>query len=124
MNRPIGVWFTSFALSAVSLEGIWSYPNVLSSSKTTAQYFVAASDIVYIIAGFLIVTGIWQSNHSTWLAVIVWGFASLGAAIGGPLAFGPTTATTHLSIIVMTIAVLLITSGLLCYVRRITRVLG
>lgn len=121
MKKPVSVWVVSFALCTVSLEGLWSLPNVLSSLETTSQYLVAVSHVVYVIAGFLIVLGIWRSIRLTWIAVIVWGIASLGAAIGGPLTFGPTTATHERTIVAMTIVILLLTSGLLWYVRRITR---
>ena len=121
MKKPVSVWVVSFALCAVSLEGLWSLPAILASLQTAGQYFVAVSHAAYVIAGFLIVLGIWRSVHWTWIVVIIWGITSLGAAVGGPLAFSPTTAPTHRTIIAITIAVLLLTSGLLWYVRRINR---
>jgi len=121
MKKPVSVWLISLALCAVSFEGLWSLPNVLLSLQTTSQILVAISHIIYVISGFAVVTGIWRSVRSTWIAVIIWGVSGPGAAIGGPLVFSPITAATPRTVIVIAISVLLITMGLLLYVRRITR---
>ncbi len=121
MNKKIDVWLVSLALCAISFEGLWSIPTVLDSLQTVPHYLVAISQIGYSIAGIGVVVGIWRSSRSTRTMVIIWGIASLAAAIGGPLTFSPATPTIHRTIIAIAVAVVIMTLGLLWYVHRISR---
>jgi hypothetical protein len=121
MNKKIHVWLVSLALCAISFEGLWRIPSVLDSLQTVPQHFVAISQIVYSIAGIGVVVGFWRSSRSTMTMVIIWGIASLAAAIGGPLTLSPATPTLHRPIIAIAVAVVIMTLGLLWYVHRITR---
>ena len=117
----MSVWAISISLCAVSVDGVVGLPNIVSSLQTFMQYLVAASHIAYIITGIIIVIGIWRSLRSTRVVVIIWGITSLGAALGGPLAFAPTSAMLARTTIVITITILLASCGLLWYVHNMIR---
>jgi hypothetical protein len=121
MKRPIAVWLIALSLSAVSLDSILGLPNILVSVDAMPKFLIALSHVLYSIAGIGVVIGIWRSLRWTWIAVILGGSASLGAAIGGPLAFGPIPPEFLRTAIAMAFAILLLTSALLWYVRKATR---
>ena len=120
MRKSISFWLLSLCLFVISVEGVLSLPTILSQLNNGAQYLVVVCHLAYVISGVLVVYGMWRSLSSTWILVTTWGIGSLGASIGGPLAFSSTTATNYGSIVMIAIAVLLLTSGLLWYVRRNT----
>ena len=110
----------SLLLCVVSLAGLWTTPQVWASARTPDQQLVVVCHISYVAAGIAVVIGIWRIARKTWIAVAFWGVASLGAALGGPAAFGPSSALKARVAGAVTIAILLVTAGLLVYVRRIT----
>jgi len=121
VKRTVGIWIISISLCAVSFEGLWSLPGIVRSSRTTLQYLVAVSQAAYVMAGIAIVIGLWRDNRSTRPAVVSWGIASTGAAIGGPLAFGPDHALTSRTAILIMLMITVLTLWLFWYVRRIVR---
>jgi hypothetical protein len=118
VKRLIVMWLVSIILCAVSFEGILSFPNILKSSQTISQFMVSITHVMYIIAGVVIVIGIWRSLHFTPAIVIIWGIGSLGAALGGPLAFSDVQATFLHTSIIVSLFILVLTSGLFIYTRR------
>ena len=120
VKHKVGRWLVSVLLCAVSFEGLWTMTYVWSSAGTLAQQLVAVCHVSYVVAGIAVVIGIWRSVRSTWIAVAIWGAASLGAALGGPAAFGPPSAMKARVAGAVSIAIVLITAVLLVYVRRIT----
>ena len=43
----------------------------------------------YVLAAVASIAGLWRAERWTWIAVSLFGLASLGAAVGGPLVFAP-----------------------------------
>lgn len=117
LNKPISLWLVSLILLVVSLEGILSFPALLKSSQTLSHYMVITSQALYVIAGLAIILGLWLSKRFTTAIVIVWGFVSLGAAIGGPLAFSQIPSTFPRTAFSMTLAIFILTYGLFLYTR-------
>jgi hypothetical protein len=120
-NKPISLWIISIILFIVSLDGILSFPGLLKSSQTIVQYSVIISHALYGITGIMIILGLWFSHKATLTIVIIWGVVSLGAALGGPLAFSPVKATFPKTAIIITLLIILITSGLFLYTRYIVK---
>jgi len=118
-KKPISLWLISILLFAVSLEGILSFPGILRSCQTVIQYSVVISHALYVISSILIILGLWFSHKATLTIVIIWGIVSLGAALGGPLAFSQTKPTFPQTALVITLLIILITSGLFLYTRYI-----
>jgi len=121
LNKPISLWFISIILFAVSLEGILSFPKLLMSSQTISQYLVIITHALYALAGIIIIVGLWFSHKATPTIVILWGIVSLGAALGGPLAFSQIKATFLRTSIIIALLIFLITSGLFLYTRYIVK---
>lgn len=119
LNRPISLWFISIILFAVSLEAILSFPPLLKSSQTIFQYVIITCHALYAVTGLVIILGLWLPFKYTSTIVIIWGFASLGAALGGPLAFSQPNATFPRTAIIMATAVFMLTAGLFLYSRNI-----
>jgi len=120
-KKLISLWFVSIILCAVSFEGILSFPNLIKSAQTISQYIVTFAHALYVIAGVVIVIGIWRSLHYTSAIVIVWGIGSLGAALGGPLAFSVVQATFLRTSIIISLIILVLTIGLFFYTRNIVK---
>jgi hypothetical protein len=118
LNKPLSMWLVSLILFAVSLEGILSFPGLVRSSQTVSHYLVVTSHALYVIAGIVIILGLWLSLRVTSSIVIIWGFVSLGAAIGGPLAFSQIPSTFPRTAFIMTLAIFVLTCGLFLYTRN------
>lgn len=121
MKKPLSIWIITIVLCAVSLEGFLSFPNILLTLQTPLQYIVAACHIIYVGMSLGIVYCIWRSLRSTWIVVIIWGIASIGAAVGGPWTFGATSPTIYRTTIAVTLSIVLLTLLLLGYVRQMRR---
>ena len=121
LKKPISLWLVSIILFAVSLEGILSFPNLLMSSQTISQHLVIITHALYVLAGIIIIVGLWFSHKATPIIVIIWGIVSLGAALGGPLAFSQIKATSLRTSIIIALLIFLITSGLFLYTRYIIK---
>jgi len=121
MKKPFHFWLVIILLSAVSFEGILSFPGILSSSQTLMQYIVICIHALYVIAGIGIIIGMWRYLRFTSFMVIIWGIASLGAAIGGPLALSQVQPTFTRTAVIMGLLIALLTSGLFLYTRRICK---
>ena len=119
LKKPISLWLVSIILFAVSLEGILSFPNLLMSSQTISQHLVIIIHALYVLAGIIIIVGLWFSHKATPIIVIIWGIVSLGVALGGPLAFSQIKATFLRTSIIIALLIFLITSGLFLYTRYI-----
>jgi hypothetical protein len=119
--KLIGLWLVSIILCAVSFEGILSFPNLIKSSQTLSQYIVSFAHALYVIAGVVIVIGMWRSLSYTSTIVIIWGIGSLGAALGGPLAFSSVQAAFLRTSIIITLIILILTTGLFLYTRYIIK---
>ena len=119
LKKPISLWLVSIILFAVSLEGILSFPNLLMSSLTISQHLVIITHALYVLAGIIIIVGLWFSHKATPIIVIIWGIVSLGVALGGPLAFSQIKATFLRTSIIIALLIFLITSGLFLYTRYI-----
>jgi hypothetical protein len=115
------MWLVCIILCVVSFDGILSFPNLIKSSQTTLQYVIAFFHALYVIAGVVIVIGMWRSLYFTPAIVIIWGIGSLGAALGGPLAFSTIQATFLRTAVIITIIILLLTYGLFLYTRYIIK---
>jgi hypothetical protein len=61
----------------------------------------------------------WRSLLFTPALVIIWGIASLSAALGGPTAFSQMPPTFLRTAILITLAIFILTSGLFLYTRNI-----
>ena len=120
-KKLISLWFVSIILCAVSFEGILSFPNLIKSSQTISQYIVSLSHSIYVISGIVIVIGLWRSFKYTPTIVIIWGTGSLGAALGGPLAFSKVQATFLRTSVIIFFVIIILTSGLFIYTRNIIK---
>ena len=120
-KKPISLWLVCIILCAVSFEGILSFPNIIKSSQSISQYIVALFHALYVIAGIVIVICMWHSLRFTSATVIIWGLGSLGAALGGPLAFNTIQATFLRTSVIITLVILLLTYGLFLYTRYIIK---
>lgn len=119
--KLIGLWLVSLILCAVSFEGILSFPNLIKSSQTILQYIVSFAHVLYVIAGVVIVIGMWRSLSFTSTIVIIWGIGSLGAALGGPFVFSEVQATFMRTSIIISLIILILTSLLFLYTRYIIK---
>ena len=120
-NKPFGLWLISIILLALSFEGILSFPSIVQTSQTIARFIVCLSHALYVIAGVIIIIGLWFSLRITLTFVIFLGIASLGAALGGPLVFSSIQAKFLLTSIIMTMVIIIITVGLFLYSRAIIK---
>jgi len=120
-KKPISLWLVSIILLAVSLEGILSFPGLLKSSQTIPQYLVIITHASYVLAGIVVIVGLWLSHKATLTIVVIWGIVSLGAALGGPLAFSQIKATFPRTAIIISLLIFLITAGLFLYTRYIIK---
>lgn len=119
MKNLVIKWIVSILLGIISLGGLLSFPTILSSAHNSSQYLVATAHLIYVLSGFAIIYGIWKSVRSTQLIVVIWGIASLGAALGGPLVYASATTTFYRAAILMSITIGILTFALLWYIRRI-----
>lgn len=117
LKKPLSLWLVSAILLAVCLEGILSFPYLLKTSESINQYLVVFSHASYVIAGIIVILGLWVSFSATPVFVVIWGFASLGAAEGGPLAFSVVKATFPKTAIIIALLIFAITYMLFIYSR-------
>jgi hypothetical protein len=120
-KRTVGLWLVSIILCAVSLDGILGFPNLIQSSQSLPQYMVAIAHALYVMAGILVVIGIWRSLPFTSTMVIIWGIGSLVAGLGGPLVFSATQPTFLRTSIIITLVVVIFTFCLFLYTRNIIK---
>jgi hypothetical protein len=121
LKKPLTLWLVSIALFAVIIEGILSFPGILSSAESGLQIAVAVSHALYALSGIAIITGLWLSLRAAPYFVIIWGITGLGAALGGPLAYSKVDGTFSKTAALMVLLIFLITAGLFLYSRYIVR---
>jgi hypothetical protein len=120
-KKPISLWLVTIILLAVSVEGILSFPGLLKSSQTIPQYLVIITHASYVLTGIVVIVGLWLSHKATLTIVIIWGIVSLGAALGGPLAFSQIKSTFPRTAIIIALLIFLITAGLFLFTRYIIK---